>query len=335
MKTDEFCAGWYPRDAEEQESLSEGHPLRTQAYTFPTPALDRAVDISLERVAMGAPCTGFVGPPRFGKTRSVQYVCEQLKGSGLPVHVVKLICARQSSRSASVVAEWINERTGGAPRRSRKAVDPVSMVATRWANSVLSAQGRRLVLVCDELGRFDVDALTTLADITNCVEERGIKTTTLLFGSPEVQSLQSSLLQSGRTDLVGRFFARLHSYDGIRTLDEVRTVMECYDDPEVAEYPPDTGCSFWQFYMPEAHAQGVKFADYAGELWEPFIAHGRKGRRIEVGAEYIFQSIEWVLSKSMSVTAKKIEPEAWSKAVKESGFIDTLIHTHLRPRTAP
>lgn len=326
----EFTApvGWVPRSAAEQKLHEESHPVSLREYTLPTPSIELASNLAIERVRDGAQCCGFIGPPRSGKTTAAGYIAADIQERVPNAYVIALLCRQDKARSESNVCDWWSRITGGPPVRSRRE-DPMIALVRRWVAEALSASAQRLAIVLDEIGRLTEDQLTTLADVQNLIARERMRTTFVVFGSLETVAMKNSLLQIGRSDLIGRFLSRLHQFEGIKTKAELRKVMNAFDDPEIADYPPGSGCAFSQFYLPKPYARGWRLAHCADELWAEFKAASPK-KQMQIGAEYVFYAIEHFLKKSMSFEDKEVDTRHWTAAVLESSYQDSLFVSTVR-----
>lgn len=316
---------WAPGTPEEQATLLRTHPVYLRAYTLPTPSVQAACDLIKERIIQGAPCCGFMGPPRFGKTWAANYVLQEITSEFPEIYVIPIICKKHNSQNPAMLCDWFSMTTGGPSSRSRKD-DPMIALVRRWTAEALSRASQRIVLIVDEIWRLTEDQLTTLADVTNLLQKEGIRTTCVSFSSLEALSTRATLLQANRTDLIGRFLSRLHSFDGTGSAAGLKSILEAFDDAEIAEFPANSGCSFSQFFLPKAYAQGWRLSSCAAPLWKEFQEASPKKRGIQIGAEYVFMATEWFLKKSISTTTGKdgVNLELLKTAVSESGYADSL-----------
>lgn len=327
-----------PNSAQEQEAMATLHPIALQTYIIPTPPLVRCVDLALERVRSGSPCCGFVGVPRFGKSSAADFVASEIRSTAEQFYVVQLVGRLNGAARPGAFCDWIYQSTGGPAFHSKRGgVDPLLLVARRWVTDAFSAKARRLVLIVDELGRFTPTELTYLADITNETSRNGLKVTTIGFGSGETLHLRDALLAAERVDLIGRFLSRLHAFDGLVSVGELQSTMEAYDDPQIADYPRNSGWAFSQFFLPTAYANGWRLANEAPRLWRAFqeaVPTKKKKSHLQLGAEYFTCAIEWALKKSRDFSAIGFPEEIWIDAVSESGFIESLGVTY-NPQEQP
>lgn len=316
--------GWFPKTAADQRKLLPTHPMDLKAYALPTPPIERALALSIDRVKAGLACCGFVGSPRFGKSFAADFVAAELRETFSDARIIKLGCRLDMSRSPAALCDWFSTQSDGPSLRTRGKIDPMVSLSRRWIAETFSMGARKIVLVVDEIGRLNQDQLTTLADITNVINREGVRVTSIVFGSMETVALKNSLLHTGRTDLIGRFLSRLHQFDGIRSSQELGTLMAAFDDPEVADFPRGSGCAFSQFYLPTYYAHGWRLESCASVLWDEFKAmEPRKG--LEIGAEYVFTAIEYFLKRSMTCARETLNLAVWKVAVFESGFADAVI----------
>ena len=317
--------GWAPSSQTEQELHLPEHPVYQRQYTVPTPPLKWALDLALERIKGGATCCGFVGPPRSGKTAAAGYIANAIRTDIPRVCVIEMLFRRDTPTRDYQMLDWLSHQTGGTRVSGIKNSDAMNALCLRWAAEASSLNASRIVFVQDEVNRLQYDQLTTLADISNTLEKFfRMRTTTVSFGSKEIVALKNSLLQIERNDLIGRFLTRLHQFHGIRNSKELAEVMDAFDDADVADYPEFSHCAFSQFFRPADYANGWRLKNGAPMLWNEFLKVGPGKKQMDVGAEYAFAAIEYVLKTSRNVKASDLPASIWKKAVAESGYIDSL-----------
>lgn len=92
-----------------------------------------------------------------------------------------------------------------------------------------------------------------------------------------------------------------HHFYGIRTLEEMRLILKCYDSPEISSYPADSGWSFSRFFFPEGYRKGERLEKDAKTIFSLFgelrKEHGVSAD-FEIPMEYFAFSIENALKKT-------------------------------------
>ncbi|MES2251125.1 MAG: ATP-binding protein [Pseudomonadota bacterium] len=323
-----------PATEQEQLAMSFRHPVALRQYSLPTPPLKEAADQAFMRVMRRQAFCPFIGDPRFGKTCALNYIFSELQETAPTALVVKVVAACLRSRTPSSFHDYLFSTFGGQVEPGRpKSHQSLLRAAHRLLIQAHDAQADQVVLLVDEFGRLTVDELTYLADLSNVLMEHRIRTTTVAFGSCEMESLLSALQLSGRRDLIGRFLSGIMSFKGISSAEQLGEVMHAYDDPEIAEYPPGSGWSLTRFFWPTAWTAGHRLAHFHKDAWRAFSATAGHSK-MQIGAEYWSSAIEHALTTTMSfhLPTAPVNFEIWKDAVHQSGFVDTLNMSQLPER---
>jgi hypothetical protein len=196
-----------------------------------------------------------------------------------------------------------------------------------------SRNAQTLAIVGDEMQCVSPDAYSYLIDVTNDLNEMGLRTITLSFGQPELNALRSVLKETHRGDILGRFLSRVFAFEGIGSEAELREVMLFYDDPAEFEYPQASGICFSEFFLPKAYASGWRLASCAASCWEGFRQHAvtrlsspATVQKLSVGMQWITGALQFSLVNCTDLDAPdlKITSEDWDLAVQSSGFAESL-----------
>jgi hypothetical protein len=277
-----------------------------------------------------------MGDPRFGKTCALNYIEAELREVMPTVLVVKLVAASLRSRSSCTFHDHLFAAFGGQIGPGR--ADGSRSLRRAAHRLVVQAHDKRcdqVVILVDEFGRLTVDELTYLADVTNLVQEHNIRTTTVAFGSCEIEMLRDTLRLCGRTDLIGRFMSGVMQFQGLRSETDLSEVMQAYDDPEVAQFPPGSGWSLTRFFWPTAWDTGHRLSHHCKHAWKAFADAAKPEKLFQIGAEYWSLAIEHVLTTTMNfhLPTSPVSAEIWPRAVEQSGFAHTLGVTYFPSRS--
>ena len=329
-----------PTSAEQQLALCQIHPVVRREYNLPTPPLKQAADEVLMRVTRRQSSCPFTGAPRFGKTCALNYIERELSEVLPSVLVVKVVAASLRSRSSTTFHDHLFCAFGGQIEPGRPDANrSLRRAAHRLVVQANDARANQIAILVDEFGRLTVDELTYLADVTNLLLEHGIRTTTVAFGSCEMDMLLGTLRLCGRKDLIGRFLSAIVPFQGVRSEEKLGQILAAYDDPDVAEFPPGSGWSLARFFWPTAWETGHRLADQHKQAWRAFAAVGRQQKSFQIGAEYWSLAIEHVLTTTMNfhVPTAPVGGDIWEQAVEQSGFVHTLnvTYTPSKPAAQP
>ena len=139
--------------------------------------------------------------------------------------------------------------------------------------------------------------------------------------------MTTSLIQTGRTDLIGRFMIQLYDFKGITSLHELVTTMAYYDNAEVSEYPEASGKCYSQYLLPQAYASGWRLEHEAARLWDQFRqAAQASGGLNQVGMLWVADSIRQFFLEQIEFDHPGLTGSitSWANAVTLSGFRDSL-----------
>jgi type II secretory pathway predicted ATPase ExeA len=326
-----------PTSVAEQLALCPIHPVVRRQYNLPTSPLKQAGDEVLMRVARRQAACPFMGDPRFGKTCALNYIEAELHEVMPAVLVVKLVAASLNSRSSCTFHDHLFSACGGhiGPGRADGSRS-LRRAAHRLVVQAHDSGSDQVVILVDEFGRLTVDELTYLADVTNLVQEHHIRTTTVAFGSCEIEMLRDTLRLCGRTDLIGRFMSGVMQFQGLCSEAELTEVMQAYDDPDIAQFPPGSGWSLTRFFWPTAWDAGHRLSHHCKHAWKAFADAAKPDKLFQIGAEYWSLAIEHVLTTTMNfhLPTNPASAEIWPQAVEQSGFAHTLGVTYFPSRSS-
>lgn len=327
----------------DRDSLAATHPIFTQKFWIPTPPILTAFKIMARTIAVGAPCCAFSGFPRFGKTWAAEY-CKKELSKTFPTLPIVLFIAHDAQRPNK---QYFNadalEQIGIGDGKVKRDIDMRRLVVNACWTLAQDKGSSRLALILDETQKLKTDELSWLIDVTNDLQRREVRTTSILFGQTDLEARRTVLRETHRGDILGRFMLRVNPFDGIKSAYELRQVMCYYDDAHLGEtdYPLGSGCSYTRFFVPVAYENGWRLNAHADACWEQFCAYATTGLRsakkiqqLSVGMEYVTGAIREVLTtygKENDHAALRIPKAEWREAVEMSGFPDTLGSTYDPP----
>lgn len=324
-----------PADPLDRQVLFAAHPVITRGFKIPTPPIKSIFLTMSDIIASGAPGCAFVGLPRFGKTYASEY-CKYMLANAFPNIPIIRFHAHSPDRGRLTRASFYRDLLQqtlliDVPLNSKK--DIAQQLARAWWMLAKARESRTIVLMGDEMQKLTPDAYSWLIDITNDLHEMDVRSISILFAQPELHALRAVLRRTRRTDILGRFMARVFSFEGISSAGDLRAVMEAYDDPDELEYPEYSGWSFTQFFLPKAYATGWRLASHAGECWELFkllaIEQLRSPDRVQslsVGMEWIAGAMQYILVQSCDADRDnfRVTRERWIDAIRSTGWADAL-----------
>lgn len=317
-----------PKPSAADVKLLSSHPLvRNKAY-LPTPPIRRVYAEIAEAVAERDGGLSFVAFSRFGKTFAINVLSAQL-AVGFPD--VPILCTNATEHARFSEATFYSELLQGCTRapvaQAKALVLRNKLIRFLWAIAE-STGSDRIVLFVDEAQNWAEPEFTSLRDISNDLALLAdVLLVVNLFGAPMLANTRSTLLQAGRTDLVGRFMVRQFGFEGIRSTNDLAQTMICYDDVEISEYPSGTGVSFSEFFMPIAFSDGWRLQHESTLCWETFqkVARPRGGVE-QVGMKWVASAIRRFLtvqSESDRAHYRGTEKD-WEAAIYRCGFAQSI-----------
>lgn len=317
-----------PRPSAADLKLLSAHPVVCNQAHLPTPSIQRAYAEIAEAVAERDAGVSFVAFSRFGKTFAISVLADQLAAAFADVPV---LCTNATEHTIFSEATFYSELLQGctrAPVGPGKARDLRNKLV-RFLWTLAESRGSdRIVLFVDEAQNWTEPELTALRDISNDLALfADVVLLVNLFGAPSLANTRAALLQAGRTDLVGRFMVRQYEFQGITSVSDFSETARCYDDVEISEYPPGSGVSFSEFFMPVAFRDGWRLEKEAPVVWESFQKAARPhGGVKQIGMKWIAVSIRRFLmaQSEWDRAGFRGDGEMWGKAIDRSGFVQTL-----------
>lgn len=304
------------------------HPVLRSQIRLPTPAIRMAFDVLANTALQRAPGCCFHAHPRFGKTSAIEVLVQQLAQT-FPDTPIYSISAVWHPRFSELV--FMGELLSGCTH-VMSAVGKFEARRTRLINFLWTqakARGSdRILMFIDEAQNWQEPQLTMLRDIANELAlHHQVQLIAVLFGAPELAALRTTLVQSNRIDLIGRFMIQLYVFRGITCLEEQITTMSFYDNAEVSEYPAGSGRCYSEFLLPQAYASGWRLQQEGPRLWEQFrLAAQASGGLGEVGMLWVADSIRHFFLDHIEFDHPGLAGTAksWASAVVRAGFKDSL-----------
>ncbi|MBV4516589.1 ATP-binding protein [Pseudomonas kurunegalensis] len=277
----------------DREFLLEEHPVVTHRYTVITPMITKAYSIIRERVFARHTGTFMYARPRMGKTRCAT-ITRDLLAAEFPRKYI-LYYTSDGDKSGRLMGDLVKDLK--LPTRSK---EPYNQLKEKFLLHVIAEleerNGNHFVLILDENQMLTVDAYAELSVIHNKLEDRGINMTTLGFGQSEILERQSLLFSLGATNLVARFLCEPIKFVGCLSLDDFTSILNEYDSRK--EYPLDSGCTYTQFFLPQAYAAGFRLAKAGGLIWTALINIAGNAGAVALPLEHTLRVVEDILMRS-------------------------------------
>lgn len=304
------------------------HPVVNDSMRLATQSVKEVFEIVQHLIIHHFPGSPFVGAFRMGKTKTIEILCDELRRI-FPRLVFGTLIAKKHDKPTEK-AFWGDALDdfehgaslyGSAAERRRRFMALI-------VSAVRSLSGDHYVFFVDEGQCWALPEWVWMRDLTNDLNKRGVRTTTIVFAHEEIYLLRDMLMSTGRTDLLGRFFLTPHVFRGLRDGKELQVLMQPLDDPSKHEHPRGSGICMSEFFLPTAYSAGWRLAAEAPLLWGAFerIA-ARQGRKAgDIGMQWVMSSIRaWLFIVTPHDAAGfASHPDSWVTAVDSSAYQSSL-----------
>lgn len=313
-----------------RDKLYLSHPVVIDRVILPTRPTKMACEIALQVVTHRDNGTMFVGNFRSGKT-TTQIAIENDLVHRLPSVVVFRLIAKLHDKhtETNFYVDLIGDlrlgisTNGKNPERRR-------LVVNLFKSQTEAKEGNCVVLLVDEAQCWGEREFTLLRDIGNDLRKMGISLVTIIFGDLNLIAFRDAMLKSGRHDLFGRFLMTLYEFPGISSLSELKEFLSGYDDPNIAEYPANSGISYSEFFAPADYRAGWRLADEADLAWAALTSVATRSMRStkNIGMAWISNAVRNYLFAGLVDPDQQValsKAEMWLEAVENSGYEASLL----------
>lgn len=313
---------------QERPMLSTGtHPVESGQYLIPTNPVLKMFNEVCRWINYRIPGGIIYGRPRLGKTRAIEFLMRAVPeqyGSNLPVFHIKSLHSKMASEGAFF--ETLLQDVGhGIPYSGKPSVKRDRLCKFLWEKGDISRH-KRIVMFIDEAQCLHDLHYGWLMDIYNELDRSRVSMTAILVGQEQLIHQRSAYMKSHQEQIIGRFMVQDHRFRGIRTAEDLRVCLNCFD--EVSEYPEDSGWSFSRYYFPEAFASGDRLEHFAEVIFELFVIFHREAklsRAIEIPMQYLMMTIEFALREygvGGDSQARWLNKAMWKEAIRSTGYIN-------------
>jgi hypothetical protein len=303
------------------------HPIETGRYVIATPAVCTLHDTVKQWLSNRAPGGMIYGKQRFGKTRAIKYLMDQLPGDLGPLIPIFSLSARDYRLpTETTFFEDLLRAVGHAFTGGKTAVKRDRLVEYLYERAT-EGRRNRLVIVIDEAQKLHEMHYRWLVDLHNELDGRGVTTTWLLVGQEELVHQREVFVTAKKMQIIGRFMVHHFRFSGLESVEDVKQSLNCYDDCELTEHPVGSGWSFTRYYFPAAFDCGWRLATQAETLWEVFNkvrVEQKLPGKAEVPMQYFAGTVEYALRTFSSLKDEPgdISAAMWKEAILSSGYHD-------------
>jgi type II secretory pathway predicted ATPase ExeA len=222
------------------------HPLLSQSYIVPTPAI--AAMYARIRQCLRRGVTGAViyGHTRWGKTYAVRY-CVRLLRHELPrIVVLTLGMPQNPSRSESLFFGMLLDVAQHARPDSGTALQRRLRLYHKLAELVARVSGNTLVIFVDEAQRLELEHYEWLRDVQDELGRRGIRMFAFLVGQPGILNRRSAFRQNVDTSqIVARFMIDEMRFAGMQQAADLKMSLAAYDS---SIFPEGSDWTYTRFF---------------------------------------------------------------------------------------
>ncbi|TVX93262.1 ATP-binding protein [Paenibacillus agilis] len=307
------------------------HPVEQGHYVLPTREVLKLMETLMKTVSNRSPGIIVYGRPRIGKSSSIQfamrYIPEKL-GAPIPIFSTSCNLYRMPSEEKFFL-DMLNDFKFPFPSK-RKPSNMRSQIVNLLIEQGEKSKLRRVVLIIDEAHRLTELHYNWLIDIYNELDRAKISLTVISVGQEELLSRRTFFLEQKKSQIIGRFMTKEHQFYGIRTIEDIKFCLKCYD--QVSEYPEGSGWSFTRYYFPKAFEEGHRLEKCAADLYSLFKDIRREyglSKSLEIPMEYFAFTVENAMKQGCADDIYWPTQDLWKNAVKDSGYIESEIYMAL------
>ncbi len=248
--------------------VSREHPVVTRDYSLFTPPIHAMVDCFAGWLDDQVDGATIYGPSRFGKSSAVDNWLPQLlserHGGYIPMVIWSHIDAGSQNSMGRFYAHLLEASRHPLARAVKSPLDRQRMLIERWIWMAHQGGGHFMVLVIDEAQSMSQREWIWLVELHSTLEKLRIRLCVFSIASLQFFDEPTGMALSGGAHVAARFMLESRRFHGIRTIEELRYVLQGYD--ESTEWPVGSGISFTAGLAPQAWTEGFRMANQAEAL---------------------------------------------------------------------
>lgn len=301
--------------------IDPDHCIFTKQYAVYTqPIHEMTVQIG-DWIDQQRPGGYIYGASRLGKTRAIIWYLADVLAERFGA-IVPLVIWDRSDSLPTEAAFWHQLLVASNfqfvdPRRPAKKTEGAYLCLQRFISIAKNAGRNYVVLVIDEAQEMTLHEWKWLVGLQNRLDYSGILLSVFSIGSHQLGYRHEYLASTGNAHIAARFMAAHARFHGIRTLEEIRYVLNNYDVD--SEWPAGSGISFLNCFAPTSFAQGKRLVDCAEYLWRALIELRPASVKnyTEFPMQHIARAVEEILSRLS-------HGEDWSVATSYESWLNEL-----------
>lgn len=300
------------------------HPMILQEYAIYTPPIAEIFDVICEWIENKVPGGYIYGISRLGKSRAVKFwlsvlIEEQYKGRIVFFHVV---FKQHKDHSEKRFLQMLLSASGNMFAKVGTAGDMLQRLLDHLITNAINLETNHIVLMVDEAQFLLDEDYACLCNIQNGLDDLGYRFTVIGVGSHELTYRNEVFSMAEGVHLLSRFMVRNYCFHGIRSAEELRYVLNGYD--EQSEWPENSGVTFTQYFFPRAFKAGFRIAEIADDMWKVYVelADDFLKEKLNIPMEHIGKAVEYIFRKLNSPDALhiSIDNKLLTKAIKQTAY---------------
>lgn len=303
----------------------DDHPLLHRAYRVATPAIEDFHLLVRRCLRHRIPGAMIHGRPRLGKTYAIEYIRLLIAREGPKIPTFHVQSQHNAGHGEGAFFAGLLRAVGHPePDRGRNSAERARL-NERIIEACQLKRASQAVLFCDEAQRYHYNEYEWLRDVHDELAMRQLRLATFLVGQPRLVTQKQAFLTRGKEQIVARFMVEELRFRGPQSAEDAATCLAGYDQ---TEYPERSGWTFTRFFLPRAHAAGLRLADEAHALWNGFVdAHvgARLSGPLDIPMEYFTRTVEIAIIESLGLDKPEFRfgPDLWRYAVANCGYLTT------------
>jgi|APLak6261662433_1056034.scaffolds.fasta_scaffold02043_2 hypothetical protein len=193
----------------------------------------------------------------------------------------------------------------------------------------IKSGSKTCVLFIDEAQMLTVLQMRYLLEVWNDLKIEGFILVTVLVGQKGLDSLKQLTGAEDHGAVVARFFANAFYIGGLHSFDQLSAYLEAFDSSLF--FPPESNCSYSQFFCYKAFESGWRLAAEANNFWNSLLLYAKPSqkalRKSGFRLAFVNDAIHGFLLDSMK--ADKIQfrgtKKMWATAIEHAATADLLI----------
>jgi len=304
--------------------LTVNHPLFSPTTVLTTEPIKELYQVVRHVLLVRENGCCFTAQSGAGKTRALMLL-EHLLRERMP----QLVIIQHSSwnhQVPSIRAFFKHFLTAvGHPELRGETFDLRHRLVCRLIDLARSQQSPFVVLLIDEANAMLLADFLFLKDVYNDLDREGILLVTIMMGQdPDFSDVIAGLREQGKSDLVSRFARRRQA---LRLLSRKEDVAGIFRQIDAAVWPPGSGQTWTQFFVPDAWAEGFRLENETDAFFEAVKACSENSS-LSTGfpARPFFAVIRnYLTARQFSDAFNQAPPlVAWEKAIELALLTDSM-----------